>query len=164
MLSEMWINDNSSLKNINNYTFVSSFRLTCIGGGVGFYVHNSLKFSIKNRSSDQLNFSNIDFILIHLIENNLLLCCLYCPPKCRLHDVILLIESLRSTSNHLPLIFGSDFNINLLDDNEISTSFLNSIHTIGLHPNYSFKNKLNFHNKLQHNDWTYLYFSHKTNK
>ena len=127
MISETWINDNSLRTNVNNYTFVSSPRSTGIGGDVDFYVHNSIEFSIKNRSSDQPNSSNIDLSKIHLIKNNLLLCCHYC----RLHDVILLIESVRSTSNHLRLIFGGDFNINLLDDNKISTSFLNGIHTIG---------------------------------
>ena len=57
----MWINDNSSFTNMNNYTFVSSPRSTSINDGVGFYVHNSIKFSIKNRSSDQPYPSNIEF-------------------------------------------------------------------------------------------------------
>ena len=46
IISEMRINDNSSLININSYTFVSLPRSTGIGS-VDFYVHNSINFQLK---------------------------------------------------------------------------------------------------------------------
>jgi hypothetical protein len=139
MLSETWINANSPPTDIDNYIFVSSPRsTTSMGGGVGIYVHNSITFSVKTRSCDQPNPLNIDYILIHLAKTNIFICCLYCPPKCKLQDIILLIESLRSLTNQrLPLIIGGDFNVNLLDDNDSALTFLNSIHSIGLHPTIS---------------------------
>ena len=81
MLPETWLRMNSPFPNIDNYTFISSPRISNThGSGVGIYIHKSLKFIIKSKSSDQDNRHYCDYIIIELYEPKLPLCSLYCFP------------------------------------------------------------------------------------
>ena len=70
MLSETWLAQNSFLESVENYSFISSLRTTNRWGGVRIYIHNSVKYIIKEKSADStVNNNNIDYIVIQLIGN-----------------------------------------------------------------------------------------------
>lgn len=55
-VSETWLKPNipDSLVSIDGYFLLRNDRLLCMGGGVACYVHNSLKASILNVSSNDV--------------------------------------------------------------------------------------------------------------
>jgi len=131
MLSETWLEVYSPVLEINNYTFVSSPRRFSRGGGVGMYLHKSLRYIIKDKSCDQtIQYCNIDYLVIELLNLNIALCCLYCPPNTKVADIITVIEHIKSLLNsQASLLIGGDFNINFLD-NGINADFLDNIHAL----------------------------------
>jgi hypothetical protein len=69
-----------------------------------------------------------------LLNLNIALCCLYCPPNTKVADIITVIEHIKSLLNsQASLLIGGDFNINFLDDG-INADFLDNIHALSLHP------------------------------
>jgi hypothetical protein len=52
LISETWLSNNSPAVNVDGYSLVSSPRCSGRGGGVAAYVHNSVLFSIKDKSSN----------------------------------------------------------------------------------------------------------------
>jgi len=136
LLSETWLNDKYMLPHIPNYTFISSPRTSGKGGGVGIYLHNSVQYSITDKSCNHKLLYNIDYILIDLMQFNLALCCLYCPPKTEVTDVIKVISLLKLKSNcKRPFIAAGDFNINLLEEsNNFNADFVNDLLSYSLHP------------------------------
>jgi hypothetical protein len=81
LISETWLSNNSPAVNVNGYSLVSSPRCTGRGGGVAAYVHNSLLFSIKDKSSNNTQHLSIDYLLPEIPRMNLLLSCVYISPK-----------------------------------------------------------------------------------
>ena len=70
MLSETCLAQNSFLENVENFSFISSPPTINRWGGVEIYIHNSVKYIIKEKSADSIvNNNNIDYIVIQLIEN-----------------------------------------------------------------------------------------------
>jgi hypothetical protein len=136
-LTETWMhNDDCSFINIPNYTFISSPRIIGQGGGVGIFINDCINYKTKIRSSDckVTNSSNIDYILLELPDLKIGLCCLYCPPKSKLHEIIFILDYIKTCCKNLNLIVVGDFNINLLDKkNDIPLEFINNLHTLGLH-------------------------------
>ena len=129
--SETWLAQNSFLKSVENFSFISSPRTTNCWGGVGIYIHNSVKYIIKEKSADStVNNNNIDYIVIQLIGNtNIALACMYCP-DIKLNNIVSIIKHIKSLLHPTtPLIIGGDFNINLLDvTTDLAIDFLNNIY------------------------------------
>ncbi len=136
LLTETWLCIDGCAVNIPNYSFVSSPRTLGIHGGVGAYICDSVKYCINVKSCEQMvpNAANIDFLLLELTEFNMAVCCLYCPPGTKPTDILKLIDFLKSCTKMSHFVAGGDFNINLLVDNNLSLEFLNSLHTVSLHP------------------------------
>lgn len=86
LITETWLSSNSSLINIDKYSFISSPRHKR-GGGVGVYIHDSLHYCIKKLSSDSAIDHVIDYLLIEVHEYKLAICCMYCPQSCKLDDI-----------------------------------------------------------------------------
>ena len=106
-------------------------------GGVGIYIHNSVKYIIKEKSADStVNNNNIDYIVIQFIGNtNIAFACMYCLDK-KLNNIISIIEHIKSLLHPTTsLIIDGDFNINLLDvTTDLAIDFFNNLHTYSLHP------------------------------
>ncbi len=64
MLSETWLTINCPLLTVDNYCLLALPRMTGRGGGVAMYVHNTVKYVVKDRSCDHIYSNNIDYLLI----------------------------------------------------------------------------------------------------
>ena len=100
------------------------------GGGVYIYVHDSASYHVILKSSNQDCINNIDYILIELPEYRISLCCMYCPPKSKVSQVINVINLLKLKSNSkFHFVAVGDFNINLMDTlSNLCLDFLNDLH------------------------------------
>ena len=136
LLSETWLSSDIDLINITNNSFISSYRKNRHGGGVGMHVHNDVKYCIKVRSCDLNTISKIDYILLELLTFKIAVCCAYCPPGTKTDNIINLIEHIKGTVDpKSQIVFGGDFNINILDDKiDSSIDFINSVNMLALHP------------------------------
>ena len=107
-LTETWLTSNSSVLNIVHYAFVSSHRSH--GGGVGKYIHSSLKYIIKNKSCNNPN-NNIDYLLTQLLDDfKTSFGCIYCPPNAKTADITSVIDHIKSLLNpNMQLKLGGDF-------------------------------------------------------
>ena len=116
LLTETWLASNSSLLTIVAYAFVSSHRTSSRGGGVGMYIHTSLKYIIKDESCNSPN-NNIDYLLTQLLDDfKTSIGCIYCPLNTKTTDINSVIGHIKSLLNpNTQLILSGDFNINLLD-------------------------------------------------
>ena len=110
---------------------MSSHRIVNRVEGVGIYIHNGLKSSIKAKSRDiTCNPSyNIDYILIELIDCKIEVCCMYCPPGCNVTVISNTIASIKHlVSYKYSMIIGSDYNINLLEHfTDVALELINSV-------------------------------------
>jgi hypothetical protein len=138
MLTEVWITHNTPALDIDGYTLLTSPRLSNRWGGVAMYVQSSLQFIIKYKSFDHPNQNNfnIDYLLIQILNKNIALACMYCPPKTPLANIISVIEHMKSLlSPSTSLLVGGDYNINLLStDTALPSEFIDNLHSLGLHP------------------------------
>ena len=88
-ISETWLEINEHIENLNNYFFISAPRINRNGGGVGAYIRNDLRFQINFKLYNDLNaYNDIDFLLFFLIDQNINLAVMYCPPGIN-HNVCL---------------------------------------------------------------------------
>ena len=137
-LSETWLKSDSLLTDIVNYSLVTSHRNVRKGGGVAIYLNDNVSYRMIDRSCNRnLNLThNIDYILIELLQYDIALCCMYCPPKTDLTDIVSIISDLKTKVNcKFNFIATGDFNINLLDiTSSLSNEFLNNLYELGLHP------------------------------
>ncbi len=109
LLTETWLDTDINNVNINNYLFVSSPRIIGRGVGVGIYINNSVKYNVKAKSIDHiLSGDNIDYILIKLTEHYVALCCMYCSPLTKQHDIIALLKNLKSCTNKSHFVAGGN--------------------------------------------------------
>lgn len=121
-VSETWLNDSHDV-HINNYVCVRNDRglinldsgKDTKGGGVAFFIHNSLKFSILAKSKIR-NIGETEFIIVKVQipspKTSILLACIYRPPNGEAYDAFfeILNRQLVLTPNFLA--FG-DFNCHL---------------------------------------------------
>jgi exonuclease III len=100
---------------------------------VGIYIHASIKFVIKDKSSNHsvIDNANIDYVLLELVNSpKVALVCMYCPPGSKSDDIIAVLSHIKSqVKQSVPLIVGGDFNINLLHNKVGSIDLLDSLHT-----------------------------------
>ncbi|ELU12238.1 hypothetical protein CAPTEDRAFT_199780 [Capitella teleta] len=144
-LQETWLEHgvDAKLLQMPNYDLVWRGASTSRHGGVGFYIKNTLKYSILLQSHN----SNIWESMFIRIESNLLpqpiiIGSIYRPPSQLQADKITFIEELSQILNtlqhhsHLPIILTGDFNFDLLKlhHNDTITQFYNSITSLGFDP------------------------------
>ena len=100
-LSETWLKSDSLLTDIVNYSLVTSHRNVRKGGGVAIYLNDNVSYRMIDRSCNRnLNLThNIDYILIELLQYDIALCCMYCPPKTDLTDIVSIISDLNDNDN-----------------------------------------------------------------
>jgi hypothetical protein len=81
--------------------------------------------------------NNIDVLVVKLLQVNLIVCCMYCPPGTNATQIVDTIENCKNKfSKSLPFIVGGDFNINLLDDAS-SLDFISTIYPRSAPSHYS---------------------------
>jgi hypothetical protein len=88
------------------------------------------------KSCDEIEVAhnNIDVLVVKLLQVNLVVCCMYCPPGTSITLIVSTIENCKNKfSKSLPFIVGGDFNVNLLDDVS-SLDFISNLYTLSLHP------------------------------
>ena len=135
-LSETWLKSNNVLISISNYSFISSHRICGAGGGVAMYIHKDVHYNVVDKSCNHNDLHKIDYILTELVQYNIFLCCMYCPPKTDLNVISHLINDLKMKTNHKSnFLITGDFNVNLLDITSCAINdFLNELHSHSLHP------------------------------
>ena len=73
--------------------------------------------------------------MIALSDFYVTICCMYCPPQTKLTDIIDTISALRERLNgRFRFVVTGDFDINILNDTNLSSDFLNELHALSLHP------------------------------
>ena len=133
--SETWLDDtdSNSLYELPNYISKHQIRDDRKGGGVSFYIHNSLSFRVLPNLC--INSTDIESLSIEISLNdqrNTLVNVLYRPPSGKIEPFEKFFSKLLSSvqnSNKNRHIAG-DFNLNLLDhaSNKKVHDFLNIIY------------------------------------
>jgi hypothetical protein len=54
LVSETWLDLNTTISAVTNCSFISSPRLSGRGGGVGIFISNSIQYSVTVKSSDSI--------------------------------------------------------------------------------------------------------------
>jgi hypothetical protein len=144
-LQETWLEHgvDATLLQLPNYDLVWRGASTSRHGGVGFYIKNTLKYSILPQSHNS-NIWESMFIRIEssLLPQSIIIGSIYRPPSQLQADKITFIEELSQILNtlqhhsHLPIILTGDFNFDLLKlhHNDTITQFYNSITSLGFDP------------------------------
>ena len=98
--------------------------------------HRQIYHWVKVRSCDLNTVSNIDYILLELLTFKIAFCCVYCPPGTKTNNIINLIEHIKGTvESKSQIVFGGDFNINILGEKiDSSIDFISSVNMLALHP------------------------------
>jgi hypothetical protein len=138
-LQEVWALPHPDLVKINGFTLITKLRKNGRGGGVGFYIRDSLKFKIRDDLSPFFE-NMLESLTIEICDNNkkTILCNYYRPPTpitsadgdfFTNFDMLLHNISLRNLNT---FIF-SDTNINLLKlpNNALANSYLDLVHSNG---------------------------------
>ena len=131
--SETWSDDtdsNSLIPELPNYISKHQIRDDCKGGGVSFYIHNSLSFRVLPNLC--INSTDIESLSIEISLNdqrNTLVNVLYRPPSGKIEPfenfLSKLLSSVQNSNKNLHI--AGDFNLNLLDheSNKKVHDFLN---------------------------------------
>lgn len=128
-VTETWLTDNTSqdLIQINNYTLILKNRTNNRGGGIGIYIHNSLKF--ENIEIEGLNTCEHLWLRISINSKNITFGVIYRPPNTAGNDFLNQFEdvllTIVPTSDEIFLV--GDFNINLLDFSNSCVNKLNHL-------------------------------------
>ena len=141
-IQEVWKIPHPDTIYIPNYVFVYEDRKSSKGGGVGFLVHNSVKFKKIPELSTFIE-NTFESLTIEIVKNRqkTLLTNIYrspTPPKnitntCHINNFLNHLDNLLiliSTRNSLSYVF-LDANINLLniDRNNFAVEYLNTVHS-----------------------------------
>ena len=90
------------------------------------YLHDTVYYQVIDKPCNLNNTNNIDYILIALPQFTVAICCMYCPPQTKMTDSIGKISALREQLNgRFRFVVTGDFSINILNDTNLSTDFLN---------------------------------------
>ena len=116
LLCETWQSKSSPLPKIDGYSYIHKHRQHKLGGGVGMFVSDRLKY--KERSDLYMNECSFEFCLIEvkLKHENVLLCSGYRAPNTNPNEFLADYEKLLNTVNvgNNKLIIGIDHNLDLL--------------------------------------------------
>lgn len=135
-LSETWLKPNlpDSMINLSGYTLYRQDRVGKGGGGVAFYVHNSLNVNIL-RTSDAVYCRKPEFIIAEIASlgsANLLLAVVYRPPN---HGFLQEFEDIfldLQTGYRHSIVFG-DFNADMLAASHDSIQLSTFVGSSGLY-------------------------------
>jgi len=141
-LSETWLNpacESLYSNTLPSYNFFSKSRISRKGGGVGIYILSKYNVHILQLN---INITSFEFIALNAVyeDVHMVILSLYRPPNadCTTFNdelMILLVSLQPSISNNTIVIFGGDFNINLMDNNSSDAiNFLNSCYSNSLLP------------------------------
>ena len=73
--------------------------------------------------------------MITFSQFDVAICCMYCPPQTKLTDIIDTINALREKLHgRSRFVVTGHFHINILNDTNLSTDFLNELNVLSLHP------------------------------
>ena len=150
-VSETWLNElTCDQVNIPEYNFPSNHRSSKIGGGVGLYLHNNLKYKML----PECNFSNPDvieslFIEIEVPNKRNIVGNIYQPPNqntASFVDKLNGILGLISKQNKKLHLMG-DFNLDLLHYSTHSPTqeFIDSLFSYGFYPLISKPTRITSH-------------------
>ena len=90
------------------------------------YLHDTVYYQVIDKPCNHNYTNNIDYILMALPQFSVAICCMYCPPQTKLTDIIGTISALRERLNgRSRFVVTGGFNINILNDTNLSTDFLN---------------------------------------
>ncbi|CAH2108466.1 unnamed protein product [Euphydryas editha] len=129
ILTETWIKSNDEAKRfyIPNYSHYYSFRPDSRGGGVSIYAHDNLKHTLI----DECCLNDSHYIWIHLENFSLDVGAIYIKPEQTSIKNFLDIYPTQLHDKKRNLVFG-DFNINLLNTNRITTTYMETLQEYGL--------------------------------
>ena len=139
--SETWLDDtdSNSLYELPNYISKHQIRDDRKGGGVSFYIHNSLSFRVLPNLC--INSTDIESLSIEISlndERNTLVNVLYRPPSGKIEPFENVLSKLLSSvqNSNQNLHIAGDFNLNLLDhdSNKKVHDFLNIIYRNSMIP------------------------------
>ena len=147
---ETWLSENTDhLFNITGYQFVNNNRVHRTGGGVAFYVLNSLKYNIINELSIMEDFMECLFIELLLPrDTKLLMGCVYRPPNTNVGQFLIKVEELLSLkilgSYKYKLLMG-DFNLDAIKCNshKPTDDFLTLMLSSGYQPLINYPTRVN---------------------
>ena len=139
--SETWLDDtdSNSLYELPNYISKHQIKDDRKGGGVSFYIHNSLSFRVLPNLC--INSTDIESLSIEISLNdqlNTLVNVLYRPPSGKIEPfenfLSKLLSSVQNSNKNLHI--AGDFNLNLLDheSNKKVHDFLNIIYRNSMTP------------------------------
>lgn len=134
-ISETWLKPTipSSLVSLPNYTFLRHDRMDRTGGGVGLFVHDSLKSKILLSSPHSVS-SHIEYMFAEITTNSspILFGVIYRPPRVPFDDTFetALLNLIPSYSK---IILSGDFNTNLLTPSPDRNYLTNLIHSLNLY-------------------------------
>ena len=175
-LSETWLQDCSFQQNyvqINGYNSIFKNRIGKRGGGVGFYIKESITYKVRHDLSKRHDNLEILFVEIGGRNKNTpsLICVAYQPSSNEIEK----LEWLENFENLLAdvylkwkgvFIVTGDFNIDLLGEPKESTRrYKNLLHTFSLHQHIAKATRKNMtlidhiisnmNNKLRHTLWNF---------
>lgn len=134
-LSETWLSEKiaSSSLTIPDYNIIRSDRIGR-GGGTTFYIKKCYKFQNLELPASESGLEQL-WISIKINGKNICFGTLYRPPNVNLLGCLTDLEN--SISTFLPsydmLVFGSDFNVDLLTNNNSKIVLMNFFEKYGLH-------------------------------
>ena len=121
-LTETWCKetlDKNSLYHLPNYSVVYQNRShKDKGGGVCIYVHNSIKFKVRNDLSS--NTSDLECLSIEVEQNkskNFVVSTMYRPPRGNINEFLSKLKTNFEACSNKPIYTFGDFNINVLKYN-----------------------------------------------
>lgn len=127
-VSETWLKPSfpSSQVSLTGYTFLRHDRADRTGGGVGMYIHDSLRAKVL-LLSPHLDSPHLEYMFTEIssISSPLLYAVVYRPPRVPFDN---LFESslVQLVSSYTNVIIAGDFNINMISDSS-DKSFLTEL-------------------------------------
>ena len=140
-LTETWLNDNNDdLFKLDNYDFVNVNRSNKIGGGVGIYITNQIKYKLRTDLNTSIE-NVIESVFIEIITavgKNIIVCLIYRPPNNKIdlfeNNVNNILGKI-DKENKICYLMG-DFNIDLLKSEscDYTNRFLEQLFTSSYMP------------------------------
>ena len=149
-ISETWLSDISPIDtfSIPNYYFLCKSRTSRRGGGVGIYVNKT--YNYKERTDLSIFDDGIfESIFVEIETNNFektLIGVIYRPPEYSNIDLFneyiqIILHKLSKTK--IPSFMMGDFNIDMMNMTDTTTTFLNTMSTFYFKPNIFSPTRLN---------------------
>ena len=117
-ISESWLDNNSTIPELQGYECCHQPRKNKKGGGVALYIHNHLNFKILNKMTTAID-DVLECLTIELVlekSKNIVVSCVYRQPGTPINDCIDTLNAFFSPiCKRKHIYICGDFNINLLN-------------------------------------------------